>query len=64
MKLNSKNLRMILIGALALSILIFVITMSMGLSKLGEKSRAMVKLKVENQTTNDRLNNLEQAKKK
>jgi hypothetical protein len=63
MKLNSKNLRMILICALALSILIFVITMSMGLSKLGEKSRAMVKLKVENQTTNDRLNNLEQAKK-
>jgi hypothetical protein len=61
--LNSKNLRMILICALALSILIFVITMSMGLSKLGEKSRAMVKLKVENQTTNDRLNNLEQAKK-
>ena len=63
MKLSSKNLRMILIGALALSILIFIVTIFLGLSKLGEKSQAMVKLKVENQTTNDRLNNLEQAKK-
>lgn len=65
MKLNldSKKLRLVLIAALALSVVVFIAILVMGLSALGTKSSQMVDLKVQSQTADAQLTNLEQAKK-
>lgn len=63
MKLDSKTLRLALIGCLALLSLGFFATAFLGLSELSKKSQSLVQLKSESQSTDTRLNNLEQAKK-
>jgi hypothetical protein len=63
MKLNSKNLRLILLGSLGLSAVAFIAIMILGLSALSGKSKSMVDLKVKNQTAQAQLDNLQQAKK-
>jgi len=63
MKLNSKNIRLILIGSLGLLSIVFFATVFLGLSALSGKSDSLVKLKSQSQNTDNRLNNLEQAKK-
>jgi len=63
MKLDSKTLRLILIGGLALLVVGFFATAFLGLSTLGKKSQSLVSLKSESQNADKRLSNLEQAKK-
>lgn len=63
MKLDSKKLRLVLIGALAVSVVVFIGTILFGLSILGSKSKAMVNLEVQSQTADTQLTNLQQAKK-
>lgn len=63
MKLDSKHLRLILLGALGISIVAFVSIVFLGLSTLDSKSRQMTELKVKSQTAEAQLANLEQAKK-
>jgi hypothetical protein len=63
MILNSKNLRLILLGLLGLSFILFAIIIFLGLSALGSESRHMVELKVQSQTADNQLSNLEQSKK-
>jgi type II secretory pathway pseudopilin PulG len=62
-KLDSKNLRLILLGSLAFSVLLFAIVLLLGLSLLGKQSQKMVDLKVQSQTADVQLSNLEKAKK-
>jgi hypothetical protein len=62
-KLDSKNFRLLLLGSLGLSVLIFVLILLLGLSALGKESQKMVDLKIKNQTAEAQLANLEQAKK-
>jgi Tfp pilus assembly protein PilO len=61
--LNSKNLRLILLGSLVLSVILFVAVAVLGTSILSSESKKMVDLKVKNQTAQAQLDNLEQAKK-
>lgn len=63
MKFDSKTLRLVLIGSLALLSIGFFATAFFGLSVLSKKSQSLVALKAESQSTDQRLNNLEQAKK-
>jgi hypothetical protein len=63
MKLDSKAIRMILMTSLALLTVAFFGTALFGLSALSSKSESLVKLKSQSQNTENRLNNLEQAKK-
>jgi hypothetical protein len=63
MTLNSKNLRAVLLGLLGLSIILFIAIIFLGLSALGTESRHMVELKVQSQTADGQLSNLEQSKK-
>jgi hypothetical protein len=63
MKLNSKNLRWILIGGLGLCLILFIAVVSFGLSALSSESHRMVDLKVKSQTADNQLSNLEQSKK-
>ena len=63
MKLNSKNVRLGLIGSLAVLTVAFFGTAFFGLSVLSSKSQSLVKLKSQSQNTENRLSNLEQAKK-
>jgi hypothetical protein len=62
-QLDNKKLRLVLIGSLALSIVVFFGVMLGGLSVLQSKSKQMVGLKVQSQTTEAQLSNLEQTKK-
>lgn len=61
--LDSRMLRLILLGSLGLSILFFVLVLFAGSSTLGNESKKMVDLKVKSQSTQAQLDNLEQAKK-
>jgi hypothetical protein len=63
MKLDSKTLRLALIGGLALLTIGFFATALLGLSALSKKSQSLISLKSQSQNTETRLNNLEQAKK-
>lgn len=62
-KLNSKSLRLILLSSLAVSVLLFIFVLFIGLSALGKQSHKMVDLKVESQKADAQLANLEKAKK-
>jgi hypothetical protein len=61
--LNSKNLRQLLLLGLGISIFFFFAATFMGISLLSSKSKALVDLKVQNQTATNELLNLEQSKK-
>lgn len=63
MKLNNKMLHWLLLGGLVLSVLVFFIVMIEGLSLLSAKSRQLVNLRVQSQTADAQLSNLEQTKK-
>lgn len=63
MKLDSKNMRWLLLGSLGLCIIIFFGVLFMGLSVLGSESNKLVQLKVDSQTAEAQLSNLEQTKK-
>lgn len=62
-KMDSKNLRYILMAALGLSVVLFGAITLLGLSLLGKESQSLVDLKVQSQTADAQLSNLEQAKK-
>jgi hypothetical protein len=62
-KLDSKNLRLMLFGTLGLSAILFAAILLLGLSLLGKESQSMVNLKVQSQTADAQLSNLQQAKK-
>lgn len=62
-QLNSKNLRWVLMGALLLSALVFALILFSGLSRLSRASQHMVGLKVQSETAENQLTNLEQSKK-
>jgi hypothetical protein len=61
--LDSKNLRLLLLAALALSVVLFIATFVLGSSILSSESQKMVDLKVKSQTAQTQLDNLEKAKK-
>jgi hypothetical protein len=61
--LNSKNLRLILLSALGLSVILFAAVTILGSTILSSESKKMVGLKVKSQTAQAQLENLEQAKK-
>jgi hypothetical protein len=61
--MSSKRLRMILLGLLALSVVVFLALTVVGLSKLGQKSQKMVDLKKQNQTADAQIANLAKAKR-
>lgn len=63
LEMNSKNLRLLLMGSLIFSVIIFLLIISLGISALAHKSQAMVDLKTQSQTLNNELLNLEQSKK-
>lgn len=63
MKLNSKNLRLGLIGGIAVLSLAFFVIAIAGLKVLGHESDSLVQLKVKSQKTQELLVNLEFAKK-
>jgi hypothetical protein len=63
MKLDSKTLRLILIGGLGLSVIAFFGIAIFGLSVLNSKSRSLVDLKVQSQSAYNQLSNLVQSKK-
>jgi hypothetical protein len=63
MNLDSKKLRLVLLGLLGLSVIVFVGIISIGLSALSSESKKMVSLKVQSQTADAQLSNLEQTKK-
>ena len=63
MKLNSKNLRLVLLGLMGLSIVLFATITYLGLSALSAESKHMVDLKVKSETADNQLSNLEQSKK-
>lgn len=62
-KLDSKNMRLVLLGSLGLCALLFMAILFIGLSFLGKESQQMVDLKVKSQTADAQLTNLESAKK-
>ncbi len=63
MKLDSKQARLILIGGLGFSAVVFFAITFLGLSVLSSKSRSLVDLKAQSQTASDQLVNLVQSKK-
>jgi hypothetical protein len=63
MNLDSKKLRLVLLGSLALSVIGFIAVLVLGLGVLGNKSKQMVDLKVQSQTADAQLANLFSAKK-
>jgi hypothetical protein len=62
-KLDSKNLRWVLMGSLILSFVVFFLILIAGLSRLSAASGHMVNLKVQSETADNQLSNLEQSKK-
>lgn len=63
MKLNSKTMRLILLGSVALSVIAFLAVLSLGSSVLSSKSAKAVDLKLQSQKAEAQLTNLEKAKK-
>ncbi len=63
MKLNNKLLHWILLGALGLSIIVFLVVMFQGISLLSSKSSKLVDMRVQSQTADAQLSNLVQTKK-
>lgn len=63
MKLDSKKLRLVLLGFLGLSVVGFAGIIFIGLPILSSKSQQMVQLRVKSQTADTQLSNLEQTKK-
>ena len=63
MKLDSKKVRLILIGSLGLSVIAFGAAAFFGLSLLSAQSQKIVDLKVQNQNADAQLTNLESSKK-
>ncbi|HET7528974.1 MAG TPA: hypothetical protein VFJ84_01960 [Candidatus Saccharimonadales bacterium] len=63
LEMNSKNLRWLLIASLALSVIVFLGAVMLGLSALTHESQNMAGLKAKSQATNEELLNLEQSKK-
>lgn len=63
LELDSKTLRWLLIASLALSVIVFVAIIMLGLSSLTHESQHMGDLKAKSQAVNDELLNLEQSKK-
>lgn len=61
--MTAKRLRLALLGLLGLGILLFLITASVGLSKLSAKSKSMVGLKQQSQLLDAQLDSLGGAKK-
>jgi hypothetical protein len=61
--LTSRLLRLILIGCLALSVIVFIGTTFYGMSILNKKSQKLVSLKADSQSSYNELVNLVQAKK-
>jgi len=61
--MNSKRFRLVLIGLLLLSVVIFFVTCTFGLNLLRKKSDEMVNLKLKNQTADAQLANLVASKK-
>lgn len=61
--MNSKHLRLLLLGALGVLVLAFAAISVFGLSALSKKSQKMVNLKSESQTLQSQLANLAQVKK-
>lgn len=62
-KLDSKRLRYVLLGALGLSIILFIAIAALGLGKLASKSQSMVDLKAQAAAADSQLNSLALAKK-
>jgi hypothetical protein len=62
-KLDSKNLRLLLMGGVVLSVVLFLAVALLGLSVLSSKSKELVDLKVQSQTTDKQLSSLEVSKK-
>lgn len=61
--MNSKRLRLVLIGMIAVSALLFVVVYVIGSSTLQNKSKNVVELKLKSRTTESQLANFTQAKK-
>ncbi len=62
-ELNSKNLRLVMMGTLTLLVIIFFVITSSGLSLISAKSKSLVDLKAKSQSTDNELLNLEQSKR-
>jgi cell division protein FtsL len=62
-ELDSRRLRLLLLGGLAASAIAFFVVSFYGLSVLSSKSKAMVDLKVQSQAADNELSNLEVSKK-
>jgi len=62
-ELDSRKLRLILLGSLGLSVIAFLVIMLSGLSALGTKSSKMVELKAQSETADAQLSSLETSKK-
>jgi hypothetical protein len=63
MKVDNKKLHLILLSALGVMILLFFAITFKGLSLLSSKSQQLLDLKVQSQTADAQLSNLEQTKK-
>lgn len=61
--LTAKQLRLVLFGVLALSVVVFFATVVFGLKSLSAKSQGLVDLKLKNKTLDAQLISLEVAKK-
>jgi hypothetical protein len=61
--MNSKRLRMILLGLLGGSCVLFIAVCFIGLSTLSKKSQEMVGFKLQSKVLDDQINTLAQAKK-
>jgi hypothetical protein len=62
-ELDSQRLRLLLLGGLAASVIAFLVIAFYGLSVLASTSKSMVDLKVQSQSADNKLSNLEQSKK-
>ncbi|MDB5160824.1 MAG: hypothetical protein JWO96_204 [Candidatus Saccharibacteria bacterium] len=61
--MNSKQFRLVLIGLMGVSVVVFIGLYFMGTSALSAQSRKMVDLKLKNKTADTQLANLEVSKK-
>lgn len=63
LEMNSKNLRLVMLAALAVSVMVFFGIIALGMSALNHESQNMVNLKAQGEALNNQLLNLEQTKK-
>src|SRR5438105_12052724 len=63
MKLDSKKFRLVLIGLIGLSVIVFFALLYFGLSTLSQKSTKLADLKQQSQTADVQLENLKEIKK-